>query len=232
MFRGVSHYQRGEFKPAIADFEQAVHKDLTIYEGYRFLAACHIALDDWERAQGDFEQAMKLRPGDDKLRIEFIETALSLRKFETALISLDRLITAHPDWPHSYLVRSIVRWLGGKDLQLARADLDRAIVLEPRDWSFHMIRAVLNYRRAEYAGALGDLGRCSLVLCHTKFAVRWHVEQWPGGHGRFFIGLFWRYQGGASQARRNKDAQDLEHKLVDLGLRALWGSTRPPAEIN
>jgi tetratricopeptide (TPR) repeat protein len=232
MFRGISHFQRGEFEPAIADFEQAVRQAPECVPAYRYLASCHGNLGHGALALGNMHQALKLSPQDDSLRIECVEHAISLGKYDSALADLDQLITGHPDWTYSYVVRGIVRWVGGKDLGLVQSDVERALALETRDWSFHALRAVLDYRQAKYARALGDAARCSLVLTHTKFAVRWYLETLPGGHGRFFLGFFWRYRGGADPGQRREDPHDLEHKLVDLGLKALWGASGTPAAVN
>jgi hypothetical protein len=232
MFRGISYTQLGDLEHAIADFEQAVHKAPGCVPAYRFLASCHGALGHHALALKQFRKGLELAPGDDSLRIECIEYALSFGQLDSALADLDRLIADHPDWPHSYLVRGIVRWVGGKDLKLVRSDLDLALARETRDWSFYALRAVLNYRQAEYARALGDALRCSLVLTRTKFAVRWHVETYASGHGRFFIGLFWRYNGGAARPGGADDPHDLQHRLVDLGLKTLWGAAGSPVDVN
>ena len=88
--------------------------------------------------------------------------------------------------------------------------------------AFHALRAALDYRRTDYAHALGDAGKCCLVLRRTEFKVNWYIESTGNGHGHFGLVIFWRPEGADQNEKKDARPVDLKHRLAELGAKALW----------
>ena len=121
------------------------------------------------------------------------------------------------------MLRGLVRWIDGKDLALAKADIDRAIDLEPREWTFLALRAAFQCKRTEYARTLGDLARCCLVLRRTNFEFWWKLEPSGDGQGQFSFAVFWHPEGEGHRPDDGAKPADLDHRLTELGIKTLWG---------
>jgi tetratricopeptide (TPR) repeat protein len=200
-----------------------VQHDATSYNAYEYLGFCHAQLGEWKRALEDMDRSLKLRPRDTKFRFSRLMAALNHEQYDIALADLKLLAAQRPDSSFAFLyLRSIILWATGKDLALVKADLDRAIELEPREWTMHAFRAFLNYKQTRYATALRDLVLSGLALNHEKFSIFWMYEKLEDGKERFFLGVHWKIKDWNPQTKKAAEAQDLEHRLADLGLKVLW----------
>ena len=164
-----------------------------------------------------------------RLRKARLELALDLGKYDIALAELDQLATDLPSSsPGCYLLRSIIFWVAGKDLGLARADIiGEHIQRDPREWALYAYRTLLDFKQTRYAMALNDIARCALALNCTEFAISWKLENLDDETQRFRIGIVWRPDLEKRGPAKSADSVDLKHKLVDLGLKAVWGSSAP-----
>ncbi len=128
----------------------------------------------------------------------------------------------HPEVAWYYTFRGLVRWIDGKNMAAAKADLDRAVELDPREWSFHACRSVLQYRQTEYARCLGSMVRCGLALRRTEFKYSWKLEYEGNGHGHFGVAVYWDCEGSDQKPDDGARPGDPDHRFVDMGLKALW----------
>jgi hypothetical protein len=170
----------------------------------------------------DYEDELRLDPENPELVFDRLTVASGLNKSEASLEDLDRLVARHPDHAWALCTRGLIRWLAGKDLALVKADVDRAAKLYPREWLFQAFGAVLDFKRAEYAKALGDAGRCYLALRRSEFEYWWSIENTRDGDGRFVLGLSWQFEGKERTEKKEAKPADLDHKFAELGLKALW----------
>lgn len=75
-----------------------------------------------------------------------------------ALRLCGEFVAEHPDHPHGYHLRAVVRALMGEG-RLALADRDRVVSLCPRLPGAYMARAEDHLRLGDFAAAAGDLDR-------------------------------------------------------------------------
>jgi len=222
--RGSAYAFLEDFPRAIADLEHVIQQEPSCVPVYLLLASCHAQTGKAEQALVDYANALKLQPENFEVLFDRISLALNIGKPEVALADLDCLADLHPDQPWTFFVRALVRWIDGKDIVLVKADADRAVELDPREWSFHAVRAAVDWKRAEYAKALGEMGRFALTLRRTEFKFSWEMERYGNGHGKFSLGVFWSYEGEDQKPNDGAKPADLDHKFADLGLKALWAS--------
>lgn len=97
---------------------------------------------------------MTLTPQD----LEPIRDLCADRRFDEALKLCAEFIAEHPDHPHGYHMRAVVRGLLGEP-HLALADRDKVVALCPREAGAYMARADDRLRIAEFADAAADLDR-------------------------------------------------------------------------
>ncbi len=231
-YRALARFWSGEFLPAIADLEQVTKEQPTFFRAFCMLGDCRVRTGKAEQALGDYANALKLQPDNFEILCDHISTALEINKYEVALADLDRLVALHPDFAWCYALRGLLHWLEGKDGALVRADIDRAAELDPQEWSFHACRAALQYQHAQYAKALGSLGRTGLVLRRTEFKPWWDLVRFGNGHGYIRLGVSWSYEGSDHNPNDGAKPADLEHKLADLGIKALWASGMSCLRVN
>jgi Tfp pilus assembly protein PilF len=221
--RAYSFLKLKKWKQAISDLDRVVQHDATSYKAYEYLGFCHAQLGEWKRALEDMDRSLKLRPRDTKFRFSRLMAALNHEQYDIALADLKLLAAQRPDSSFAFLyLRSIILWATGKDLALVKADLDRAIELEPREWTMHAFRAILNYKQTRYATALGDLALCGLALNHERFSIYWKYAQLEDGEGQFFLVIYWKITDRTGQPKKAAEAQDLEQRLTNLGMKMLW----------
>ena len=119
----------------------------------------------------------------------------------------------------------MVRGLAGKDLNLVKEDLDRAIALYPQEWAFHALRALIDFKQAAYARALGDACLSYLYLHRTEFDPAWCFEYVNDDNERrvtWYAGITWHPAGERRDERKAARPPDLTHNFAATGLKALW----------
>ena len=97
---------------------------------------------------------MTLQPSD----LEAVRTLCAEARFEEALRLCGEFIAEHPDHPHGYHMRAVVRVVMGEP-RLALADRDKVVSLCPRVPGVYMARADDHLRLGDFAAAAADLDR-------------------------------------------------------------------------
>ena len=217
---------------AIVDLNRVIRRDPTFYEAFRYRSFCHAEMGMGNLALDDLENAVRLRPQVVEARWAGIELAVNYGRYDAVLTDLDWLARIHPDCAWVIFFRGVTRCIDGKDMAAAAADINRAVEIEPREWCFQACRAVLQYRRTEYAKALGSMVRCGLALRRTEFKYWWNLEDEGDGHGRWVVGVSWNCEGADQKPDKAAKPADLDHKLVDMCLKALWPAWLNSVRVN
>jgi tetratricopeptide (TPR) repeat protein len=97
---------------------------------------------------------MTLQPSD----LEAVRTLCAEQRFADALKLCAEFIEEHPDHPHGYHMRAVVRVVMGEP-RLALADRDKVVSLCPRVPGVYMARAEDHLRLDDFAAAAADLDR-------------------------------------------------------------------------
>lgn len=97
---------------------------------------------------------MTLQPSD----LEAVRALCAEARFAEALRLCNEFIAEHPDHPHGYHMRAVVRVVMGEP-RLALADRDRVVSLCPDVPGVYMARADDHLRLGDFAAAAADLDR-------------------------------------------------------------------------
>ena len=191
--RAFTFMKLRKWHEAIPDLDQVARHDPSDSRALECLCICHSQLDEWELALDDMDRILELRPRDVQARVNRLILALEHKNYDVVLTDVEKLLVQRPDLSFALLyLRSITLWAAGKDFALVKADLDRAIKLEPREWTMHAFRAYLNSKQTRYAAALGDLVLTGLAMNHETFSIFWKCEKSDDGRDRFYLGVHWR----------------------------------------
>ncbi len=129
--RGLLAWQSGEAEAALADYGRAlalqprhlaslVNRALLLGEAGRHAEAL-----------ADYDTLLALTPGDADLWNRHGATLRALGRDREALGSFDRALTLNPDFATALANRGYLRWVVDGNYAAAKADLTRALALEP-----------------------------------------------------------------------------------------------------
>lgn len=154
--RGVSRQNLGNFRGAVEDYNAGLKlmpedKNLLIN-----LAVCQSALKDYDEARQSFDRLLQIDRRNDRAYIGLAQMNLARRDTAAALENLNRGIALSKKNASAYVMRSEIYTRSHHDFEHALADMDSAIMLEPRYAGYFINRAFMKYNLDDYFGAMSD----------------------------------------------------------------------------
>ena len=161
VIRGVARLHLGDDREAIDDFDRAIEIDPDLSEAYsgRGMAWSHLGED--QKAIGDFDLAIELAPSDAALYLQRAGAWESRGQFWKAIDDYSRAIQLEPDNAIAYNGRAWSRFRLRTDLDVALADTEMAVRLEPDD--LHYVDT--------HAHVLASLGRRQEAMASFERAM-------------------------------------------------------------
>jgi tetratricopeptide (TPR) repeat protein len=182
------------------------------------------ARNDLPRALEDMERVLKLETKDRAARIARAELLTKLDRLDGALAAWDALLAEQADDVEAIAGRGKVRAAQG-DAAGARADILRALELDPGDPAARLVRAGFREAAQEWRDALEDLdfainaGAGGGEAYRRRAAVRLRLDDTAGARSDIEAALrhgavsAWLY---FTRARMRLDDGDLEGAATDL----------------
>ena len=154
--RGVSRQNLGDFKGAVEDYDAGLKlmpedKNLLLNR-----AVCQSALKNYDDAQQTFERLLGLDRRNDRAFIGLAQMNLARGDTARALDNLNSGIALSKNNAGAYVMRAEIATRTRHDFESALADMDSAIVLEPRYAGYFINRAYMKYNLDDYFGAMAD----------------------------------------------------------------------------
>ena len=154
--RGVARQNLGNFKGAVEDYDAGLQlmpedKNLLINR-----AICQSALNNYEEAQQSFDQLLSLDRRNDRAYIGLAQMNLARKDTVVALENLNKGIELNKNNATAYVMRAEIASRTNRDFEHALADMDSAIMLEPRFAGYFINRAFMKYNLDDYFGAMAD----------------------------------------------------------------------------
>lgn len=154
--RGVSRQNLGNYAGAVEDYDAGLElmpedKNLLINR-----AVCLSALRDYDKAQEAFDRLLQLDRRNDRAYIGLAQMNLARKDTVTALDNLNRGIALSKNNAVAYVMRAEIASRSKHDFESAVADMDSAIMLEPRYAGYFINRAYMKYNLDDYFGAMAD----------------------------------------------------------------------------
>ena len=154
--RGVSRQNLGNFAGAVEDYDAGLKlmpedKNLLINR-----AICQSALKNYDDAQQTFDRLLSLDRRNDRAYIGLAQMNLARKDTAAALENLNRGIALSKKNASAYVMRAEIASRSNHDFESALADMDSAIILEPRYAGYFINRAFMKYNLDDYFGAMAD----------------------------------------------------------------------------
>ena len=154
--RGVSRQNLGNYAGAVEDYDAGLNlmpedKNLLLNR-----AVCQTALKNYDEAQQTFERLLQLDRRNDRAYIGLAQMSLARKDTTSALDNLNRGIALSKKNASAYVMRAEIATRSRQDFESALADMDSAIMLEPRYAGYFINRAYMKYNLDDYFGAMAD----------------------------------------------------------------------------
>ena len=154
--RGVSRQNLGNYAGAVEDYDAGLNlmpedKNLLFNR-----AICESALKNYDEAQVTFDRLLQLDRRNDRAYIGLAQMNLARKDTVSALDNLNRSIALSKNNANAYVMRAEIASRSRHDFESALADMDSAILLEPRYAGFFINRAYMKYNLDDYFGAMAD----------------------------------------------------------------------------
>jgi len=148
---GVDKAERGNFRGAIADFNQAIKLNPNWSAAYYNRALAHYDLGDKQAAIADFNQTIKLNPNDANAYVNLGSARYDLGDKQAAIADFNQAIKLNPNLADAYDNRGVAYFnLGNK--QAAIEDYQKAAVLYQRQGKLDDYKRTLNQLRKLQSG--------------------------------------------------------------------------------
>lgn len=154
--RGVSRQNLGDFSGAVEDYDAGLNlmpedKNLLFNR-----AICESALKNYDEARVTFDRLLQLDRRNDRAYIGLAQLNLAIKDTTAALENLNRGIALGKNNASAYVMRAEIMTRTQHDFERALADMDSAILLEPRFAGYFINRAYMKYNLDDYFGAMSD----------------------------------------------------------------------------
>ena len=154
--RGVSRQNLGNYEGAVEDYDAGLKlmpedKNLLINR-----AVCESALKNYEEAELTFSRLLQLDRRNDRAYIGLAQMNLAKADTIAALENLNKSIALSKNNANAYVMRAEIEARSHQDFESAVADMDSAILLEPRYAGYFINRAYMKYNIDDYFGAMAD----------------------------------------------------------------------------
>ena len=154
--RGVSRQNLGDYAGAVEDYNAGLNlmpedKNLLINR-----AICLSALKQYDNAEQAFDRLLQIDRRNDRAYIGLAQMNLARKDTTAALDNLNQGIALSKKNASAYVMRAEIATRTRHDFESALADMDSAIMLEPRYAGYFINRAFMKYNLDDYFGAMAD----------------------------------------------------------------------------
>jgi tetratricopeptide (TPR) repeat protein len=167
---GKMRIEAGQQKQAVVDLTRSLELSPDA------LTFAHRGRARWEMGErelalADFEEAVAKKPGEPEFYLGRAKALASLDRVPEATASVSRAIDLAPDHAFAHIMRAVYRQHAEGDdaFDAVRADLDRAVALEPENAGFRRQRAEYLMEFGRNAAALVDFEKALTLTPHIAF---------------------------------------------------------------
>lgn len=153
--RAWNYELKHEYKGALADFDEIIHRDPVDAAAFRHRGYVHVALGAYQDALDDYANAMRLDPGNADDYAGRARAYAVLKKYEEALDDCTEALRLDPRSLGPHTSRGWV-YERCKKYDRAIAAYSEAIRLSPADPSLYLLRGDARCRVWDTAGSIPD----------------------------------------------------------------------------
>lgn len=153
--RGLAHHARGNHRPALSDFDEAIRLDPEYVLAYNNRGLARHALGDVAGAIEDYGKALQFDPRSARVYNNRGLAYYSKAKYDSARTDFDEAIRLDPALAKAYNNRGLVYFMMGKYDQ-AIIDYDQALQADPDYLKVYNNRALAYHSKGAYDQAIAD----------------------------------------------------------------------------
>ncbi|HZL11674.1 MAG TPA: tetratricopeptide repeat protein [Prolixibacteraceae bacterium] len=162
--------KRGELRLLLGDNEGAIQDGLSVlksdannYGGYDLISSVYQKMGELSKAIPYLKKMLELQPDNTHVSYNLAVSYKNINQLEPALKLLNGIIERYPDLPVFYIARASVFIMKG-DRSDAKADYDKAISVDPRNYSSYRERALFFMNNSNPDQARNDLNKAIAIL--------------------------------------------------------------------
>ncbi|MGB0041626.1 MAG: tetratricopeptide repeat protein [Terriglobales bacterium] len=152
---GQRYFDRGQYREAAIQFENAIQVDDRFAEAHYKLGLTALKLEQWNSAYQELSKTIELQPDQYAAHLDLANLLILGRQYGEAKQHLDLLAEKQPSNPDVYIARSNYD-SGTGNTAAALADLQKAIQLDRSRYDSYMNLAVLQMRGQQFDAAEGN----------------------------------------------------------------------------
>jgi tetratricopeptide (TPR) repeat protein len=188
---GLAYALRGKAKNKLNAYQEAL-QDLNIAlilipdlaEAFVYRGSAIAGLGNLEEALENFKAACNLGFDATELKIEEIRAQWLQKKISKAQSALDSLLLKQPNNVDGLFLRASMNY-AQKQWQLAEADLNKCIQLDPYFWKAHELLALIAQEQNRYTDAVDNLNKA--IKLNTDYAELYYQRAqayWKAGDSK------------------------------------------------
>jgi tetratricopeptide (TPR) repeat protein len=153
--RGQRLANAGDYRGAIAEYNQALESDPNNFEAYYRRGVAYVLLKDFQAAIANFDQMLGLNPNNAGVYFSRGYARGELKDYQAAISDYSYAIRLDPNLAEAYINRGAA-YRKVKDYQAAISDYSYAIRLDPDDAEAYNKRGAARSQLGDYQGAISD----------------------------------------------------------------------------
>ncbi len=165
--RGIDKVKLGDYRGAIADFNQSLQLNPKNAAAYTSRGAGHLKLGDLQKAIEDFNQALQLNPKDVAAYSNRGAAYVELGDLQKAIADYNQVLQLNPKYAEAYGNRGTAHAKLG-DLQKAIEDFNQALQLNPKDAAAYYNRGTAHLALGDFQKAIADYNQ--VLQLNPKYA--------------------------------------------------------------
>ncbi|MEI7554764.1 tetratricopeptide repeat protein [Candidatus Chlorohelix sp.] len=130
---GYVYLQAGDYRNAIQAFDKTVSLNVNYLEGYYLRATAYIALKQYDRAQADINQVIRLKPEASNYYLILGQIAEARGNGEEALVAYDKALNLKLANPSPAYVGIGNVYLARGQMAVARTNYQKAVTADPNN---------------------------------------------------------------------------------------------------
>lgn len=178
-YQANGYMEMDQHKKAAATFEELLAKKVRDPAVLANLAACMIALQNFEQAEKYAVEAAKLAPDDPDIALTLAAALEAHNKRDESLAALRETVRKHSEHVRAHYALISALESRGSDELLAEMGVlyDRLLQLTPRNFAALLAAAHVQARRGELQAASRCLDRALALVVEPPEAIREHIAQ-------------------------------------------------------
>jgi cellulose synthase operon protein C len=149
---GQRYFDKGQYREAEIQFENAIQVDANFAEAHYKLALAAIKLGDGQTAYNEMVKSVQIRPDYYEAQLDMVNLLIAARLYPEAKDHLDLLVQKWPEKPDVYIARANYE-AATNNTTAALADMQKALQLDPVRSDSYMNLAVLQMHGEQWEAA-------------------------------------------------------------------------------